>query len=40
MMNLATGGIFMQMDKMCKQVDGVAMGGPLGPTLANFSWLI
>ena len=36
MMRLATGGIFMHKDKMYKQVDGVAMGGPLGPTLANF----
>jgi len=26
----------MYKDKMYKQVDGVAMGGPLGPTLANF----
>ena len=36
MMTLATGGIFMYKDKLYKQVDGVAMGGPLGPTLANF----
>ena len=35
-MTLATGGIFMYKDKLYKQVDGVAMGGPLGPTLANF----
>ena len=27
---------FVHMDKMYKQVDGVAMAGPLGPTLANF----
>ena len=39
-MGLATGGIFMHKDKMYKQVDGVAMGGPLGPTLAIFSWHI
>ena len=26
----------MYKDKLFQQVDGVAMGGPLGPTLANF----
>ena len=32
----ATGGIFMHRDKYYKQIDGVTMGSPLGPTLANF----
>ena len=32
----ATGGMFMYKDKLYRQIDGVAMGGPLGPTLANF----
>ena len=35
-MKIATGGIFMYKDKLYTQVDGVAMGNPLGPTLANF----
>ena len=26
---------FLFNDKYCKQVDGVAMGSPLGPTIAN-----
>ena len=32
----ATGGMFLYKDKLYRQIDGVAMGGPLGPTLANF----
>ena len=33
---LATQGIFMFSDRLYKQIDGVTMGHPLGPTLANF----
>ena len=33
---LATGGIFMFDNKFYCQTDGVTMGSPLGPTLANF----
>ena len=29
-------GMFMYKDKLFQQIDGVAMGSPLGPTLANF----
>jgi hypothetical protein len=36
MLTLATGGYFMYNGKMYQQVDGVTMGSPLGPTLANF----
>ena len=36
MMTKATGGMFLYKDKLYQQVDGVAMGSPLGPTLANF----
>lgn len=36
LMTVATGGIFMYKDKLYTQIDGVAMGNPLGPTLANF----
>ena len=32
----ATGGMFMYKNILYKQVDGVAMGSPLGPSLANF----
>ena len=35
-MHLATEGFFTFNDKLYKQIDGVAMGSPLGPTLANF----
>ena len=28
--------MFMYKDKLFQQFDGVAMGSPLGPTLANF----
>ena len=36
MLILACEGIFMYKDKYFKQLDGVAMGSPLGPSLANF----
>ena len=36
LMKIATGGLFMYQDKFYTQTDGVAMGNPLGPTLANF----
>ena len=36
LLNIATGGMFMYKDKLFKQVDGVAMGSPLGPSLAGF----
>ena len=35
-MKIATSGIFLYNDKYYKQVDGVSMGSPLGPTIANF----
>ena len=35
-MKFATGGMFLYNDRLFKQVDGVAMGSPLGPSLANF----
>ena len=36
LLQMATGGMFMYKDILFKQVDGVAMGSPLGPSLANF----
>ena len=36
LMKLATEGMFPYKDKLYQQIDGVAMGSPLGPTLANF----
>ena len=36
LMFMATQGLFMYNDKLYKQIDGVTMGSPLGPTLANF----
>ena len=33
---IASQGIFMYRDKVYKHTDGVAMGSPLGPSLANF----
>ncbi|MCG8432382.1 MAG: hypothetical protein MJA29_14590, partial [Candidatus Omnitrophica bacterium] len=36
LMERATSGLFLYKDKLYKQVDGVTMGSPLGPTLANF----
>ena len=35
LLEFATSSIFLYKDKVFKQVDGVAMGSPLGPTLAN-----
>ena len=32
----ATSGIFMYHNRYFRQVDGVTMGSPLGPTMANF----
>ena len=36
LMFIATQKIFMFDGKLYKQIDGVTMGNPLGPTLANF----
>ena len=36
LMHLATQGMFLYNNKLYKQIDGVAMGSPLGCTLANF----
>ena len=36
LLTIATQGIFIYKDKIYKQTDGVAMGSPLGPSLANF----
>ena len=36
LMFLTTQGLFMYKNKLYKQIDGVTMGCPLGPTLANF----
>ena len=38
LLEIATTGIFMYQDNYFQQKDGVMMGSPLGPTLANF-WL-
>ena len=35
LLKLATSGEFLYKDRLFKQVDGVSMGSPLGPTLAN-----
>ena len=35
-MRIATSGIFMYRDRYFRQVDGVTMCSPLGPTMANF----
>ena len=35
-MFMATQELFMYNDKLYKQIDGVTMGSPLDPTLANF----
>ena len=32
----ATPGIFMHNERFYKQVEGIIMGNPLGPTMANF----
>ena len=36
LLKMATGGYFSHRDDMYQQCDGVAMGNPLAPTLANF----
>ena len=36
LLKCATGGIFSYQEKLYKQHDGVTMGNPLAPTLANF----
>ena len=36
MMKTATQGYFLFNDVLYQQVDGVIMGSPLGPTMANF----
>ena len=36
LMFLTTQGLFIYKDKLYKQIDGITMGCPLGPTLANF----
>ena len=36
LLKFATSGMFLYNDKLYRQVDGVAMGSPLGPSLANF----
>jgi hypothetical protein len=36
LLNFATSGMFLYKDGLYRQVDGVAMGSPLGPSLANF----
>ena len=36
LMKLATRGMFLYNGELFKQIDGEAMGSPLGPTLANF----
>ena len=36
LLQFATSGMFLYNSKLYKQVDGVAMGSPLGPSLANF----
>ena len=35
-MLLATQGIFMHNERFYKQAEGIIMGNPLGPTMANF----
>ena len=36
LLQVATSGMFMYKDRLYKQVDGIAMGSPLGPSFANF----
>ena len=36
LLNIATSGIFMYNGRLYRQVDGVTMGSPLGPTISNF----
>ena len=36
LLQIANGGYFLHRVKLCCQIDGVTMGSPLGPTVANF----
>ena len=36
LMIMATQGLFVYNDKLYYKIDGVTIGSPLGPTLANF----
>ena len=36
LLKLSTEGMFIHNGKLFSQIDGVAMGNPLGPTLANW----
>ena len=36
LLEISTSGLFMYKNKLFRQIDGVSMGSPLGPTLANF----
>ena len=36
LLEIATAGMFIYKDQLYRQVDGVAMGNPLAPTIANF----
>ena len=36
LLKFSTSGMFLYNDKLFRQTDGVAMGSPLGPSLANF----
>ena len=38
LLQIATGVYFLHRGKLCCQIDGVTIGSPLGPTLANLSW--
>ena len=40
LLQIATGCYFLHIGKPCCQIDGVTMGSPLGPTVANFWGLI
>ena len=40
LLQITTGSYFLHQGKLYCQIDGVTMGSPLGPTLANFFWLI
>ena len=36
LLHMATSGIFVYRERYYQQIDGVTMGSPLGPTMANF----
>ena len=38
LLRIATTGLFMCKDKLFQQIDGVAKGSLVGPTLAKFFW--